>query len=261
MANGPKVALVTGGSRGIGRAICVELAKSGYAVVINFQENLGAAEETREFVEAEGVPSEICQGDIADSMQRELIVDSAMERFGRIDLLVNNAGIAPSERRDILETEEETFDRILNINLRAPYFLTQRVARVMIELIEDKTIDTASIVNISSLRSYTAARNYGEYCISKAGVSMVTKLFAVRLAEYGIRVYEVCPGIIETDMTSSDTTRAYYNTKLAAGMAPINRWGQPEEVAKAVGAIARGDFPFTTGAVFHVDGGWHLRSL
>ncbi|MEK7711372.1 MAG: 3-ketoacyl-ACP reductase [Planctomycetota bacterium] len=255
------VALVTGGSRGIGRAICVEVARAGYDVVINFNENLGAAEETRGLVEKAGGVGETCQADITAKSDRDLLVEFTMDHFGRIDLLVNNAGIAPSIRKDILETEEETFDRILNANLRAPYFVTQRVAREMIELIEAKRISRAAIVNISSLRSYTAARNYGEYCISKAGVSMMTKLFAVRLAEYGINVYEVCPGIIETDMTSGEATRKYYNGELAKGMTPINRWGQPEEVALAVGAIARGHFPFSTGAVFHVDGGWHLRHL
>jgi NAD(P)-dependent dehydrogenase (short-subunit alcohol dehydrogenase family) len=237
------------------------LARNGHAILINFQSNLGSAEDTREQVEALNVPAEICQGDIAVASDRELIVAFALERFGRIDLLVNNAGIAPPVRKDVLETEEESFDRILQTNLRAPYFLTQRVARVMIDLIESKTIERAAIVNVSSLRSYTAARNYGEYCISKAGVSMMSKLFAVRLAEYGINVYEVCPGIIETDMTSGEATREYYNNRLAAGMTPINRWGRPEEVALAVAAIARGDFPFSTGSVFHVDGGWHLRHL
>jgi len=256
-----KVALVTGGSRGIGRAICIELAKNGYAVLINFRSNLGAAEETRQHIEALDVPTDICQGDVSVTSDRDLIVDFALERFGRIDLLVNNAGIAPSTRKDVLETDEATFDRLLNTNLRAPYFMTQRVARAMIDLRDAQAIEGGAIVNISSLRSYTAARNYGEYCVSKAGVSMVTKIFAVRLAEYGIRVYEVSPGIIETDMTSGEATRQYYNGKLAAGMTPINRWGKPEEVALAVGAIARGDFPFSTGAVFHVDGGWHLRHL
>ena len=256
-----RVALVTGGSRGIGRAICIQLAKVGYDVLINYNENLGAAEETRQQVEDLGVSVDICQGDVADSAHRELLVGFAMERFGRIDLLVNNAGIAPDVRKDILETDEDTFNQLLGTNLRAPYFLTQRVARVMIDLIASKGIERAAIVNIGSIRSYTAARNYGEYCISKAGLSMVTKLFAVRLAEYGINVYEVSPGIIETDMTASPSTRDYYNAKLHAGMTPINRWGRPDDVGLAVAAIARGDFPFTTGAVFHVDGGWHLRHL
>jgi len=256
-----KVALVTGGSRGIGRAICHELVKSGYALLINFNENMSAAEEVRQFAESHGVPAEICQGDIGAKSHRDLVVAFTMERFGRIDLLVNNAGIAPDVRKDILETDEDSFDQILNTNLRAPYFFTQRVAGEMISLIQSEAIRSAAIINISSLRSYTAAKNYGEYCISKAGLSMVTKLFAVRLAEYGINVYEISPGIIETDMTSSQSVRDYYNQKIAGGMAPINRWGKPEEVARAVGAISRGDFPFTTGAVFHVDGGWHLHQL
>ena len=256
-----KVALVTGGSRGIGRATCLELARAGYAVIVNFNENLGAAEDTRQQVEKLGVPVDICQGDVTAKSHRDLLVQFTMERFGRIDLLVNNAGIAPAIRKDILETEEKSYDLILNANLRAPYFLTQRVARKMIELIQGKHIAHAAIVNISSLRSYTSAKNYGEYCISKAGLSMVTRLFAARLAEYGINVYEISPGIIETDMTSGQDVRDHYDAKLAAGMMPINRWGKPEEVASAIGAIARGHFPFSTGAVFHIDGGWHLREL
>ena len=256
-----KVALVTGGSRGIGRAICEELGKSGYAVVINYNENLGAAEETLHLVEQHGHPAELCQGDVSAKSHRDLIVAFTLERFGRIDMLVNNAGIAPAERRDILETEEKVFDEILATNLKAPYFMAQRVARAMRGLIESETIQGGTIVNISSLRSYTAARNYGEYCVAKAGVSMITKLFAVRLAELGINVYEISPGLIATDMTATPTAKSYYNAKIAQGMTPINRWGKPEEVGKAVGAIARGDFPFSTGAVFHVDGGWHLREL
>lgn len=255
------VALVTGGSRGIGRAICVELARAQYDVVINFYENFGAAEETRGLVEELGVTGEVCQADITSRTDRELLVEFSVDRFGRIDMLVNNAGIAPPVRQDVLETTEESYDRIMNGNLRAPYFLTQGVARSMIELINAQTIERGTIVNISSLRSYTAARNYGEYCMSKAGVSMMTKLFAIRLAEHGINVYEVCPGIIETDMTSGEATREYYNTRMAKGMLPINRWGKPEEVGLAVSAIARGHFPFSTGAVFDVDGGWHLRHL
>lgn len=256
-----KVALVTGGSRGIGRAICIELAESGFALLINYNDDLEAAEQTRQRVEKAGAPADVCQADVSATSHRDLLVSYTMERFGRVDLLVNCAGIAPKVRKDILETDEETFDHILKTNLYAPYFLTQRVAREMIELIQSKAIPGAAIVNISSIRSYTAARNYGEYCISKAGVSMVTKLFAVRLAEYGINVYEISPGIIETDMTSAESVRDYYNKKMANGMTPINRWGKANEVAKAVGSVARGDFPFSTGAVFHVDGGWHLREL
>lgn len=256
-----KVALVTGGSRGIGRAICIELAQAGYAILINFNENLDAATDTRQRVEALGVPADICQSDITAASHRDLLVQYTMEHFGRIDMLVNNAGIAPTVRKDILETDQDSFDRILAANLRAPYFLTQTVAREMISLIQNTSIHHAAIVNISSLRSYTTAKNYGEYCVSKAGLSMVTKLFAARLAEFGINVYEISPGLIETDMTSEESVRNHYNAKLATGLLPINRWGQAEEVALAVGAIARGQFPFSTGTVFHVDGGWHLREL
>lgn len=255
------VALVTGGSRGIGRAISLELARAGYAILINFNENLDAAEEARQLVEEAGAPVELCQSDVTASSHRELLVQFTLERFGRIDLLVNNAGIAPAVRKDILETEEAVFDAVLNANLRAPYFLTQLVAREMIELIAAQALQRAAIVNISSIRAYTSARNYGEYCISKAGLSMVTKLFAARLAEHGINVYEIRPGIIETEMTSTKTVKDYYNAKLAAGLAPINRWGRPEEVALAVAAIAKGHFPFSTGMVLDIDGGWHLRQL
>ncbi len=256
-----KVALVTGGSRGIGRAICLELARAGYAVLVNFNENVGAAEEVRELVEEQGAPAEICQGDISAKSHRDLLVAFTMERFGRIDLLVNNAGISPKTRMDILETDEKSFDRVLSTNLRGPYFLTQRVAKEMIGLIEAGVIEGGAVVNIGSIRSFTAASNYGEYCVSKAGLSMVTRLFAARLAEHGINVYEISPGIIETDMTSRPEVREYYNGKLSDKMTPINRWGKPEEVALAVGAIARGHFPFSTGNVLNVDGGWHLREL
>ncbi len=254
-----KVALVTGGSRGIGRAICIELARGGWAVVINYRENLGAAEEASHKVAELGVPVEICQGDLAERSHRDLVVNFTMERFGRIDLLVNNAGISLTPRVDILDTKEESFDRVMGTNLRGPYFLTQRVAKEMIALIKAGHIEHPAIVNISSIRSYTPAGDNGEYCISKAGLSMVTKLFAVRLAEFGIGVHEISPGIIETDMCAGEALRRHYDEKLAKGMMPINRWGKPEEVARAVGAIARGDFPFSTGAVFHVDGGWHLQ--
>lgn len=256
-----KVALVTGGSRGIGRAISLELADCGYLVIINYADNLGAAEETLEMVEKAGGTGELCQGDIAAKSHRDLVTDFVMERFGRIDMLVNNAGIGPQARKDILETDESNYHKVLETNLHGPYFLTQRVAREMVSLIEQKLIEEPIIINISSLRRYTPATNYGEYCISKAGLSMVTKLFAVRLAEHGIKVFEVSPGVIETDMTSSDAVREIYEKKFERGLAPINRWGQPGEVAKAVGAIARGCFPFSTGEVINVDGGFHLRHL
>ncbi|HEY3245217.1 MAG TPA: 3-ketoacyl-ACP reductase [Phycisphaerae bacterium] len=256
-----RIALVTGGSRGIGRAISVEVARVGYGVVVNYRTDAGAADETRRRVAELGAPCAVCQADVSIAAQRDHLIDFVLGTFGRMDLLVNNAGIAPPVRTDILHTEEDMFDRLLAINLKATYFMSQLAARAMVRLVEEKKIERPMIVNISSIRAYTAAKNYGEYCVSKAGVRMVTRLFANRLAEYGINVYEVCPGIIETDMTGSEAVRAYYNEKLAAGMAPINRWGTPRDVALAVAAIARGDFPFSTGEVFNVDGGFHLRSL
>jgi NAD(P)-dependent dehydrogenase (short-subunit alcohol dehydrogenase family) len=256
-----RIALVTGGSRGIGRAICVELARAGYGILVNYCSRADAADETRRRVEALGVPCAAFGADVSIAAQREQLLEFVLRTFGRIDLLVNNAGIAPPVRTDILYTEEAMFDRLMATNLKATYFMSQVAARAMVRLVQEQAIERPMIVNISSIRAYTAARNYGEYCVSKAGVRMVTRLFANRLAEYGINVYEVCPGIIETDMTGSAAVRAYYNEKLAAGLAPINRWGTPQDVALAVAAIARGDFPFSTGEVFNVDGGFHLRAL
>ena len=256
-----KVALVTGGSRGIGRAISLELARAGYAVLINFHTKLGQAGQTRDLIHKSGGVAEICQADVSAPSHRDLLVDFTMETFGRIDLLVNNAGIAPPQRTDILETDIETFEHVLRTNLTGPYFLSQRVARVMIDLLADKQIPRPMIVNISSIRAYTAAWNYGEYCVSKAGLSMVTRLFASRLAEHGINVYEIRPGVIETDMTAKPEVREYYGKLIGNGLTPIDRWGKPGEVARAVGMLAREGLPFSTGEVINVDGGWHLRSL
>ncbi len=256
--NGP-VALVTGGSRGIGRGICLALAREGYTVLINFNSNIDAAEETRELIEAAGGKADLCQADIAERSHRELLLDYCMENLGRLDLLVNNAGIAPAKRVDLLEMTEESFDHVLGTNLKAPFFLTQAVARLMIRQLENKSIPRASIVNISSISAYTASVNRGEYCISKAGVSMATTLFATRLADHGIRVYEIRPGIIETDMTAA--VKKKYDALFANGFAPIRRWGTPEDVGKAVAAVARGDLPYSTGEVINVDGGFHIRAF
>jgi NAD(P)-dependent dehydrogenase (short-subunit alcohol dehydrogenase family) len=180
-----------------------------------------------------------------------------MEHLGRLDLLVNNAGIAPPTRYNLLEMPPESFDLVMGTNLRAPFFLTQAAARLMIRQLQDKTIPSATIVNVSSVSAYAVSTNRGEYCLSKAGVSMATALYAVELAQYGIRVYEVRPGVIETDMTS--TVKKKYDKLIAEGFSPIKRWGKPEDVAKAVASLARGDLPFSTGEVINVDGGYHLR--
>lgn len=253
------VALVTGGSRGIGRAISIELARAGYAVLVNYNTNLDAAEETRGEIEKVGGTAEICPADISQAAHRDSLLDFTLETFGRIDLLVNNAGIAPPRRLDVLETTEENFDRVLDTNLKGPFFLTQRVAQIFINELEEQKIARAAVINISSISAYTASVNRAEYCISKAGLSMLTAVFALRLAEYGIPVYEIRPGIIETDMI--EKVRGRYERQVSNGLTPIRRLGRPEDVGRAVAAIARGYFPFSTGEVFNVDGGFHLRAL
>ncbi len=253
------VALVTGGSRGIGRGICRALAKEKFTVLINYNNNLDAAEETRELIEKAGGRAEVCQGDIAHKEHRDLLVDFCMETFGRIDVLVNSAGIGPAQRADLLEMSEASYDNLMDVNLRSPFFLTQSVARLMIQLLEQKSISSAAIINISSISAYTASTSRGEYCISKAGMSMATRLFAARLADHGIRVYEIRPGIIETDMTA--VVQKKYDALIRDGLTPIRRWGKPEDVGRAVAMLARGDLPFSTGDVINVDGGFHLRTL
>lgn len=257
-----RVALVTGGSRGIGRAIAVGLARDGFDVIINYASNESAANEARaEALAVANDPAarvETCQADI--STDRELLMSFAQERFSRLDLLVNNAGIAPAKRVDMLDEDEEAADHIMAVNLRAPYFLTRDVARWMIELKRSAVAEyRPAIINISSISAYAASPERAVYCISKAGMSMMTKLYAARLADEGINVYEIRPGIISTDMTAG--VQAKYDRLIDEGLTPIKRWGTPEDVAQAVGAIASGSFPFSTGEVINVDGGFHLRRL
>lgn len=253
------VALVTGGSRGIGRAICLALAREHFTVLVNYNSNQSAAAETLDLIEKAGGSGDICQADVSTPEHRHLLLDYCLETFGRLDLLVNNAGIAPPQRLDLLETTEANYDRVMKTNLKSAFFLTQAAARIMIRLLEAKEIPAASIVNISSISAYTASVNRGEYCISKAGLSMATQLFAARLAEYGIGVYEIRPGVIKTDMTEAVAKK--YDQLIKEGLTPIRRWGQPEDIGRAVAAIARGDLPFSTGEVINVDGGFHLRTL
>lgn len=253
------VALVTGGSRGIGRGISLALGKSGYLVVVNYERNLDAAQATHNEIESAGGEADILQGNVGEPAHRDLMVNYILDTYGRIDLLVNNAGIAPKVRADILESTEDSFDHLLKVNLKGPFFLTQRVANTMVNLIANKTIDHAAIVNISSISAYTASVNRGDYCISKAGISMMTQLFAARLAAHNINVYEIRPGIIETDMTAG--VKEKYDKLIAAGLTPIQRWGKPEDVGRAVAMIARGDLPFSTGEVINVDGGFHMKTL
>ena len=256
------ISLITGAGRGIGRGIAIELARLNHAVVINYAGNAAAADECLQLVRAAGGDGITVQADVAVSADRQRLVQATLQAYGRIDLLVNNAGVAPNVRADLLEAGEESFDRLININLKGPYFLTQLVAHQMIEQVqrnETNAFGLPRIVTITSVSAYTASVNRGDYCVAKAGLAMMTSLFAARLAEHGINVYEVRPGVIETDMTAG--VKEKYDGLIAQGAWPLRRWGKPEDIGRAVAAIARNDFPFSTGEVFNVDGGFHLRTL
>ena len=262
----PLVALVTGASRGIGRGIAIELARIGFSVAINYAGRRDAAMETKRLCEEIspagcGSSFPVFQADISKAKDRERLLRAVTERFGWIDMLVNNAGVAPTTRADLLQATEESFDRLININLRGPYFLTQAVANLWIGGLKKKRGRSAKpkIVNISSVSAYAPSANRGDYCVSKAGLSMMTQLFAARLAEYGINVYEIRAGIIMTDMTAP--VRKKYDRMISEGLTPIARWGTPEDVGRAVAALAEDRFPFSTGEVINVDGGFHMRRL
>ncbi len=258
------VALVTGASRGIGRGIAVELARSGWSVMINYSVNEEAALECRELCRAasNGGPGcfELVQADISRPDDRARLVTFA-QRKGWIDLLVNNAGVAPKVRADLLEATEESFDRLMAINVKGPFFLSQKIANLWLSALDrlEGSTRKPKIVTVSSVSAYTASTNRGDYCMSKAALGMLTKLFAVRLADYGINVYELRPGIIKTDMTGP--VQAKYDQLIEGGLTPIRRWGTPEDVGQAVAAIAEDRFPFSTGQVIDIDGGFHLHRL
>lgn len=241
------VAIVTGASRGIGRGIAEELSRT-HSVVATYRGRRDAAESLEAATGA--VPF---QCDIGSREDRESLIAFTRERFGRIDLLVNNAGIAPRERRDIVDATEESFDELLATNLKGPHFLTQLAARCMLEQ------SSGRIVFITSISAYTASVNRGEYCISKAGLSMCVALWAQRLAAHGITVFEVRPGIIRTDMIAA--VEKSYDERIAGGLLPQRRMGEASDVARAVRAVADGLLDYTTGQVINVDGGFHLRSL
>lgn len=264
MSSHSPVALVTGASRGIGRGIALELARRGFSVAINYASNQAAADTCLRLCReaaAGDAAFESIQADISQEEDRRRLLDTVIQRFGWLDLLVNNAGIAPRVRADLLEASEESFDLLLAVNLKGPYFLTQSLARFWTEdrIRLEQQPRKPKIVTISSISAYTASTNRGDYCISKAGLSMMTKLFAVRLAEFGIGVYEIRPGLIRTDMT--EAVREKYETLIEQGLTPIQRWGTPEDVARAVAAVAEERFPFSTGEIINVDGGFHLHRL
>src|SRR3989339_50866 len=253
-------ALITGAARGIGRGIAEALAQNGFDIAIA---DMLAETDAREGVEAmkkSGARVVYAQGDISKAESRQAIIEAVKSGLGRLDLLVNNAGVAPKVRADILEAGEESFDRLITINLKGPYFLTQLAAKWMIDQKKTDSARTPMVINIASMSSYTSSVARGDYCISKAGVSMATKLWADRLSEFGINVYEIRPGIIKTDMTSA-VTEKYDKLINNQGILPIKRWGLPNDIAKAVVACALGYLPYSTGEVINVDGGFHLRRL
>jgi len=260
---GKPVALVTGGSRGIGLGIARELGRSGYDVVINGRREAdsvaGSIETIEEAGGSHGCVCHYVRGDIADLDGHEGMLASIRERFGRLDALVNNAGVAPETRADILEASAESFDRLMSINLRGPYFLTQCVARWMVEQRDLEAERRLSVVFVTSISATVVSTNRGDYCLSKAGLAMASSLWAARLGVHGIAVYEVRPGIIKTDMTSGVTEK--YDKLFADGIAVERRWGTAEDVGKVVSALVRGDVPYATGQHIMVDGGLTVPRL
>jgi NAD(P)-dependent dehydrogenase (short-subunit alcohol dehydrogenase family) len=254
-----KVALVTGGTRGIGRGIAEALASAGFNLAVNGVRDAIAVAETIRELEQRGVEVVYCRGDVSIAGDRQAVVDAVRERFGRLDVLVNNAGVAPMNRLDILDATEESFVRLMRINLKGPFFLMQLVARWMIEQRKADANFTGVMVNVSSVSATEASVNRGDYCISKAGLAMATQLWAVRLAEFGVSVYEVRPGVIRTDMTESVTEK--YDRLIDDGLTVEKRWGTPADVGRAVAVLAKGELTYATGNVIHVDGGLTLRRL
>ena len=254
-----RVAFITGGSRGIGFGIAVQLAKSGIQLAINGVRPATEVSQVIIDLKKFGIDVIYCQGDIASTDAREKMVKQIQEHYGQLNILVNNAGIAPRERKDILEASEDSFREVMTTNLQGPYFLTQAVAKYMIAQKKVDQLFEGSIINISSISATIASVNRGEYCIAKAGVSMATQLFAARLGEFHIPVYEVRPGIIHTDMTAGVTAK--YDKLISEGLTIQQRWGESEDVGKAVVALALGYFPYSTGQVFMVDGGLTVPRL
>lgn len=244
------VAVVTGSTRGIGLGVAEELLRKGFSVIITSRNKTDSVDNLEKIY---GDKVKFISVDISNQSDVENLVSFAEENFGKIDLLVNNAGVAPRERKDILEISPDDFDYLLDINLKGTFFVTQKFVPLLIKN------EKSRIVNISSMSAYTASVNRGEYCISKAGISMITKLFAARLAEFGVSVLEIRPGIIETDMTAK--VKEKYEKLISEGITPIKRMGKPEDIAKCVSAIADGNFDFCTGTVIDCDGGFNVRCL
>ncbi|ASV74831.1 3-oxoacyl-[acyl-carrier protein] reductase [Thermogutta terrifontis] len=251
-------ALVTGGSRGIGAAIALTLGELGYHVFVNYATRPEAAQTVVASIVAKGGSAEAIQADVGNAADRERMI-ACLENYGRWDVLVNNAGITSVGRKDILEATEESWDRVFATNLKGPFFLSQAAGRKMIDFIRAGRQEKGYIINISSVSAFAVSTNRADYCLTKAAMHMMTQLFAQRLAEEKIQVFEICPGVIESDMTAP--VKEKYDRLIAEGAWPIRRWGRPEDVARAVAAIVQDYFPFSTGARFLVDGGFHIRTL
>jgi NAD(P)-dependent dehydrogenase (short-subunit alcohol dehydrogenase family) len=253
------IALVTGGTRGIGFGVAMSLAHEGLDLAICGVRDEAAAAESLEKLRAAGAGVLYCQCDVGNTEARAAMLARIRSHYGGLHVLVNNAGVAPKERLDILEEKEESFEWVLRTNLQGPFFLTQAVANWMLQQREAAPAFKGCIINVSSVSATMASPNRGEYCISKAGVSMATQLWATRLAEFGIAVYEVRPGITATDMTAG--VKEKYDELIANGLVPQLRWGVPEDTGKAVAALTRGDFEYSTGQVIMVDGGLTIARL
>ncbi len=253
------VSLVTGASRGIGRAIALRLAQQGHAVVVNYAQRKEAADQVVSEIAQSGGRAVAVQADVTRADDRLRLIRAAVELGGRLDVLINNAGITSPGRRDLLEATEENWDLVFATNLKGPFFLAQLAARQMIEQVRSGAATQGKIINISSISGYALSTDRADYCLAKSAMPMLTWLLADRLATEQIQVFEICPGVIATDMTAP--VRERYDQQLAAGLAPMRRWGQPEDVAQTVGAIVAGALPYSTGERINVDGGFHIRRL
>ena len=256
-----KVALITGGSRGIGLGIAKALASEGINLAVNGVRDGSEVKGGLETLQEYGVDVVYCQGNIAVADEREAILATVKEGFGRLDFLVNNAGIAPKNRTDLLDATEESFDYVMGINLKGAYFLSQACAKWMVEQKAEDAEFAPAIINIGSISATMASVNRGEYCVAKAGIAMMTQLFAARLGPEGIPVYEIRPGITKSDMTASAEVTAKYDKLIEEGLTITPRWGTPEDIGKAVAALCRGDFPYSTGSVIMADGGMTVPRL
>lgn len=253
------VALITGSSRGIGRAIAIALARAGHDVVVNYLRSRDAAEQVVEEIRGLGAQAVVVRADVGQGDDRRNLIEETRRQLGRLDVLVNNAGITSPGRQDLLEATESSWDQVFDTNLKGPFFLAQLAARSMIEQIGSQVIPRGTILNVSSVSAYAVSTNRADYCLAKAALQMMTQLLADRLADRAIRVYEICPGIIASDMTAP--VKEKYDRLIDSGLTPIRRWGQPDDVAKVAVALVSEAFEFCTGERINVDGGFHIRRL